>query len=262
MATPNNQGVSLRPSDAQHGTGLLDDVDVTLKQARFVTYDYDGKSPKPVLCLGVTMTDEAGEDHDQYYSAGDLQYFVPSNDGKKAMKAGNKDGLNDNTNAVLFLSSLVNAGFPEDKLGDDISAIEGTYCHVNRVAQPKRGADMAKDRTILQVMKIHSLPWEKSKAHKLGQKAAVAAGKPQGKANGAAAPADDDMAELVAGHVAAILAEAGGSLAKAKVTQKVFQAMKEDPANRTAAVKLANDSGFLEASDVWSFDGATLTLNE
>ena len=39
---------SLRPSEAKSG-GLLDDADVTIKQARFVRYDYGGKAEKPAL---------------------------------------------------------------------------------------------------------------------------------------------------------------------------------------------------------------------
>ena len=33
---------------------------------------------------------------------------------------------------------MVNAGFPEDKIGNDISVFDGLGAHVNQVAQPKR----------------------------------------------------------------------------------------------------------------------------
>ena len=73
-------------------------------------------------------------------------------------------GLNVNTNAVAFISSIVNAGFPEDKLANDISIFNGMGAHVNQVAQPKRPGlkkpEGQEGKTYLLVTKINRLPWE------------------------------------------------------------------------------------------------------
>ena len=45
-----------------HAGGLIDDCDVTLKELRFVLWDYDGKADADVPALRVTMENEDGED--------------------------------------------------------------------------------------------------------------------------------------------------------------------------------------------------------
>ena len=112
---------------------------------------------------------DQGDDqaHEQYYSAGDPSKFAPSPDGKALTSlTGSATGLNASTNALAFLTSLVNAGFPEDKIGNDVSIFDGTVVHVNQVAQPKRAGlkDQKRGKTYLLVTKIVRLPWEAAPA--------------------------------------------------------------------------------------------------
>lgn len=152
---------SLRPSDAKTG-GLLDDANVTIRQARFVRFDFGGKAEKPRLCLAVEMIDGDGRAHTEYYSAGDMKFFVPTADGKGYDSVADKTALYRSCNAVVFIESIVAAGFPESKLGNDISVIEGLKVHVSRVAQKTRkfqdGRTSKDDATVLVVDAILSMP--------------------------------------------------------------------------------------------------------
>src|ERR1039458_2913544 len=167
-------GLSLRPSSFSQGGGLIDDVDVEISRARFVEYDFEGKieGGAASLCLLLQLKDADGTEHAQYYSAGNLTYFVPSEDPKNQdlngitiVKVGDKDNLNGGTNCAIMLNSLVQAGFPEDKLdAGDVRVLEGLNGHVNRVPQPKRTGlakrEGQRDPMVLIFTKIISLPGE------------------------------------------------------------------------------------------------------
>lgn len=268
-------GMSLKPSEMKHGTGLINDVDVTVREARWVSWDYQGKIQTPVLAMGITFVTDDGEEHDQYFSAGNdaLKSFVPSKDGKTTVAVKEGGGLNDNSTLALFMVSLVEAGFPEDKLGDDATALEGLYCHIVRKPQPKREGiakqEGQREQTYIAVEKIHSLPWEKkvskpggvaAKKSVVGKPAAAAAA---GKTNGAAAPTDDS--ELDAKAMGAVMDAAmgnGGSIAKSGLSQAIFKALVKDP-DRNKVVTLAFKDEFLAAEGrPWTYDGTTVAVGE
>lgn len=283
MAVTQASGVSLKPADFTHGGGLIDDVDVTIKECKFVAWDYNGNIQEPVLALGVTFVDDDGNEADQYFSAGDLKSFVPSKDGKQALPVGTKTGLNDGSNFALFLLSALNAGFPEDRLESDISIFTGMYCHIKRIPQPKRSgiADTntsGREKTVVTIEKIHRLPWDAKKpggmagksagAPKMGglggTKTAAAAG---GKANGQAAQSqqsamavDDELTVAAQGAIVDVVAEAGGSVPKARLSQLLFKQLAKDP-NRNQIVNLAFKDEFLSMDgSPWSYDGTTISM--
>jgi len=267
--------LSLRPSDAQAGA-FLDDVDVTLKECRFVVWDYMGKASKPSTALKITMEDPDSITHEQYYSAGDPDKVLPSPDGKTLIPQAGATGLNNNTNALAFISSIINAGFPEDKLGSDASVFDGLGAHVNQVAQPKRQGlkDQKEGKTYLLVTKITRLPWEAAPA-KVAKGAPVAkpspapvagprpvqppmsqAGQPGG-GNG-----DGVLTEKARATVISILTEKGGTVPRSKLSQEAFRLLASDP-DRNAIVKLVYDDAFLQqsvAEGVFAFDGTTVSL--
>src|SRR4030095_12613796 len=155
------EGISLRPSDAQAG-GFLDDADVVLKECRFVRWDYAGKAPESVA-LKVTMEDHDARIHEQYYSAGDPKKITPSADGRAVVGVeSSPGGLTSSTNAVAFITSLVNAGVPGDSVTNDGGVFDGMAVHVNQVAQPKRVGlkDAKENKTYLLVTKILRMPGE------------------------------------------------------------------------------------------------------
>ena len=269
-------GLSLRPSDAQQG-GFLDDLDVTLKECRFVIWDYMGQA-KPTVALHVHMVEDSGgiaTDYHQYYSAGDPAKVVPSDDGKTVVPQAGATGLNTNTNAIAFITSIVNAGFPEDKITDDASVFDGLVCHINQVAQPKRSSlkDQKEGKTYALVTKILRLPWEtvpKAPAKgapvpRPGPKpvATLPAATPGPSTPPAAAAADNGpLTQKARDVVLGILAEKGGSLVKSKLATEAFRALASD-SDRNAIVMLLTKDTFLQdaiVDGVLMFDGTTVTL--
>lgn len=274
--------VSLKPSDAQAG-GFLDDADVLLKELRFVVWDYNGKA-NPSVALKVTMEEpDIPLTHEQYYSAGDPSKWQPTSDGKSIEPLAGATGLNQNTNVIAFITSLVNAGFPEDRLGEDVSIFDGTLVHVNQIAQPKRpGLKRAeeKEKTYLLVTRIVRLPWEaapkpqakgapKPTAQPTLKAVAPVNAIPHQVAHPAPSPAPDtttppseDVVQKARETVVAILAEKGGALPKAKLTTEVFRALTNDP-DRNAVVMVIFQESFLQsakAEGVFAYDGTTVTL--
>ncbi len=267
MAETQQPLVSIRPSDFSHGGGLLDDADVNIKAARWVIWDYQGKSEKS-LAAHLCYVDDDGKEHDQYYSAGKPDSFVPSRDEKTLVRVGKRDSLSDSSNFFQFISSIVNAGYPEDKIeGSDLSFLDGMRVHVKQEAQQERKGlanqpgEGDRKRTVLCVSKILLMPGE-TEAKGKGKRGAASAS--AGKANGAAAASagagaiEDDTVAAVLDAVSA----AGGSLPKAKLSQTLFAALKAKPmTERSAIVTLAFKDEFLGAEGrPWAFDGKEISL--
>lgn len=257
--------LSLKPKDAESGGGLLDDVDVTIVRSRFGLWDYNGAIPKPIFALGVTFADEEGNKAEQWYSAGNTEFHIPSDDGKRAQAVGKEaKGLHESTNAMLFLASMINSGFPEDKLSDDVSVFEGTKVHVNRVPKPKSnfvGANAGGgkgDGKILVVTKVY----EATAAATGGKKAAPKkAAEAPAAAGAAAAPvASGEVATKAADAVLNVLMAKGGSVPKSGLAAEVFKLMAKDP-DRNAVVQMAFSDDFLKQDGhPWSYDGTTISM--
>lgn len=255
---------SLRPSDMTEGGGLLDDVDVTITEARFVTWDYQGKAA-PVPALKMTMAPDEGDPVDQYWSVGKAIDWAPTPDGKSLVKIGQASALNVGSNFGILISSLINAGFPEDKLEEDIDILDGLQCHVIRVAAPKRTGLASSQRadgreaTILTVDSIAKLPWEKGGGKSGGKGAGGKSGAKSG--GGKAASAGDDAIEQEAQEVlVAMLADAdGGSLKKAEIPVKAVKAA--SAANRSKVVVLLNNEDFLSRDGMpWKYEDGVVSL--
>lgn len=252
---------SLNPNDAVQG-GLLDDADVVIREARFTLWNYNGAA-KDTTALRVSMEDADGKQHEQYYSAGDPERFVPSDDGRKLYLTGTATALNASSNVVQFLKSLIDAGFPAAGLTDDIGAIDGLKAHVNRVTQQKRsfqGAapDNGRERTILLVTKVIAMPGEKPK--KGGAKAATVSVAPAvSAANGS--EVSDEIADAAAQYLLEILAENGGSIERQKVSQLAFQkALKAKDARKSEITKAVFNEQFLRSREEFAFDGKVISM--
>lgn len=257
---------SLRPETYTTG-GLIDDIDVSFKKLRFVEWDYGGKISSQALALCLEMEDAEGEDHIQYFSAGDLKNWQPSEDGKRLVRSGAATTLNDSTNMSQLISSIINAGYPENKLDEDVSAFEGMYCHVLRKAQPKRTglikpsegeSENNREKTILLVTEIHKLPWEKK-----GKKS-----KASTKTKAKAAPAEDtadededtgDLDTKASGIVEEVLLEVGGGpISKVDLAKALFKKLAKDK-DRNKIVQLVHTEEFLTAGS-WAYDGSAISL--
>ena len=263
MAT--TERLSIRPSDGfQHGGGLINDVDVTIKQARWVIWDYAGKSQKNTLAAHITYVDEDKQENDAYYSAGDPESFQPGKrDGGKTLdKIGKREQLSDSTNFFQFISSVVNAGYPEDMIdGSDITFLEGLKVHVLREAQPERKG-IAKDpadtreKTVLCVSKIYNLPkgaGAGAKGTGTGTTKAAA-----GKGNGAAV--EGDLESNTVDAVLAALAEANGSLTKPRLSQALFKQLKGNPDSQKMITLSFKDDFLAAEGRPWIFNGTEISM--
>jgi hypothetical protein len=247
-----SQGVSIKPSDFTKG-GLLDDEDVVFKKLRFVRgEDTDIQNYPDIeekLFVHLVVSDEIGEEIENYYSAGVLEYFEPSEDGKRAIPVSSSSTLRSNCNFAFFMASIVNAGYPEDKLSDDLSVFEGLKCHMVRVPGPRRSG-LGESKPVLIVEKIHEpYPWDGAKKPKAKSNA-----KPSKENSGA------DLTDETSGVIMEILAEAEEPVKKTSLFKVMLKKLAENGnPNKKQMIKLAADNAFLEAGD-WEFDGNVLSL--
>lgn len=257
VGTSRNSGghVSFRMSDAEAG-GLMDDINAEVVLCEAVTWDYMGKAePAPALHLQLKADD--GAVADQYYSAGKLERMVPSDDGNffDPAQGSSAKGLNSNSNAFVFLASLIEKGFPEQKIEEGgLGAIVGTYAHFNRIPQKSRaGLDSAEPgaraKTVLVVTKVLKLPWEtkgKTGTATTGKTAAPKAG-----TNGSGI--NDEAIEAVK----AVLAANGGAFTegKTKLGMACFRSIPSSNPNRAKILKLVPTEEFLTADGMpWVYD--------
>lgn len=267
------QSLSIAPTAFAHGTGLIDDVDCLIESARWVIWDYQGKSAQVTAACVNYLVDVEGEmqENPAYYSIGKegSASFIPSKDGKTLMKIGQREALSDGCNFFQFISSVVNAGYDEAQIeGTDISFMDNWFVHVKREAQPERQGlkkeEGARDKTVLCISKIISQDGKPGKGSKAAAgKAASAGGNTKaagGKANGAAAVVDDDLETAAVDAILQALGENDGTLVKAKLSQALFQQLKGNPL-QTKVVKLAFDDGFLGAEGrPWTLNGAEVSM--
>lgn len=263
-------GVSLKPSNFVEGGGLLDDEDVKITESRFVMFDYGGKAqPVPALMWKLDRMD-GSEPISQYWSMGKAVDWIPSDNGKELVPIGRATQLVSNSNGYLLITSVINAGFPESKLADDISVFDGMEVHVNRVAAPKReGITSQKENaTILTVSKILAMPGESSKATAQKGKgkttAAAAATKSKAKSKASHKASNDDVSALAMEFVLSLLGDAEkmapypDGIPKAKLAPEAFAVFPKDDPNRSAIVQLVFNDTFLNEGP-WKYEGGKIS---
>ena len=236
-----------------------------MTSARFEEFDYNGIADEPVPALKLTIQ-AADLEVVQYYSMGKLQDWIPSEDGKQLLSVGSAINIRLTSNGGIFLKSLVDAGFPADKLGDDISILDGLQAHMIQVPEPERGLKKTKEqeakekkygpKTILVVSEVQVLPWEKKKpGGKLKRKAAKKTTKTQ--KTETEAEVDTDIQAKAGEVVTAILADAG-TVTRTELPAKIFKHMKGDT-DKNKIIKLAFDpeETFLK-NGPWAYTDGTL----
>ena len=246
MAT--GKAAGLKPSEMVEGGGLISDVDVTFAEVRFEMWDYNGTVPVANPAIKAKLVEvEGGAEFIQYWSAGQSKDWMASEDGKRLVSVGSGAGLNSGSNAGILITSIVNAGFPEDKIGDDISVFDGMKAHVIRQAAPKRNIQKAPradgrvyEDTVLVVSKVLQLPWEK-----------------KGGAASGTTTTSGDISEKVTGIVLEVLGANNGTLPKQQLVTKVFQHAKSD-SDRNKIVQMVHKDEFLKAGP-WSYEGGVVT---
>lgn len=255
-----------KPSDMSEGGGLLDDFDGTITEARTVMFDYQGSGPStPSILLKIKTED--GEAIDQNWSVGKASDWQPSEDGKKLIPIGRATSLVASSNAGILMASIVNAGFPEDKIGDDISVLEGLKAHFIRVPAPERKGIVQTPRadgktfekTILTVSRVLQLPWDAAKP--VAAKVTPPKGKPAASSKPAAAAAStgDIQAEAV-GILLAILSDNDGTVEKKALPGLVMKAAADNP-NKSKLVQTIFSDAFLgQEGQGWIYADGTVVM--
>jgi hypothetical protein len=275
-------GVSLKPSEAVAGGVVPQDVFLTVKEARFNIFAYmkkdgtpalgrDGQPARTVAMRLKTVSDE-GTEFEQEYSIGDPKEFAPSEDnenaspndeGKYLVSIGQRTAISNSCNFFLYTSNLVNAGFPENKLGDDISVLEGLEAFHIAIPEPKRSGlarpvvEGARERIISVPSQIRKLPWDK--VAKKGAAAPVA-GKPGAKAP--IGPSAEIVEAAVAYVTKQIEAADDSTVTRADLAQTMYsdKAFAKNP-NRDAIAKAiftkAVETALTEAG--FTVDGETIS---
>lgn len=264
--------------------GLIDDQDLTILDAKFCMYDYAGKTDdgQPKLTLGLQLQDEEGKEHEQYYSAGDAEYFMPSDDGYVLWAIKDRQKVSDNTNAATFLNSVLACGFPQAILDTGVDKLIGMKGHFKRAPQKQRSglirntaqAGKKREDTTLLLEKIISLPGQsapgKAVAGGLGKATATATKT----ATRAATPAPSPVAQGVAASssngsgeltdeatlgLLTILEAAGGSIPKAKLSIAAFKQFTGN-AQKATLVKMVCSEEFLGTMEGITYDGAVVSM--
>ena len=272
-------GISLKPKDAISG-GLYDDFDGTIVDARFVEWDYDGSIDEPVLALCVEINNEEEEQAEgknpfmQHYSAGPLTNFTPSGDGLEAVPVGSKSGLSDNCNAIMFLTSVVEAGVDEESIGSSIEFLHGIRAHFKRAPQKERkglAQDEEKGGRKRTILLVESLILENKTTAKSGAKGkaapAAAAAKPAKPTTKPVKEPEPEQEDEVGQHALAYVMEqleaGGGTAEKDALPKKVFKYAKEnglDNATRNGILEYVGNEDWLgEQGEYFEFNGETLT---
>jgi len=162
-------GVSIRPSEFVEGGAVPVDRNLLWKECRFNLFDYTRKTGEVVattVAAKITYQDDEGTEYEQQYSAGDPNRFQPSKDGKTLEALTESANLSKSSNYFILMNALINAGFPENRLGEDISVLDGLYTHNIGLPEPKRSGlvrepvEGARARVISVPDSIIKLPWE------------------------------------------------------------------------------------------------------
>lgn len=284
-------GIGLGRENQVVGGGLYDDFDGQILDISFVEWDYNGSIDEPVLALAVEIQNEDEEEAEnknpfiQYYSAGALKHFVPSEDGEEAVPVGSKTGLSENCNAVQFINSMLDAdesGELEKELGTSVAVFKEKRFHFKRQEQEERkGLKKKKDeddedkrpKTILLAETLlEGAAGGKKKAAGAGKdktatKASTskAGGKPDKKKK-VEHDVDEDVAEQAYLYIAQQLQSEGDGISADDLAANVFAWAKKnkiDPKMRNKVVEAIGDEDFLSAdNDVFEFDGSELTAKD
>jgi len=220
---------SLNPEEMSSG-GFFDDKEATIEDAKFEMYDFQGNS-EPAPCLGLTLRtgdeDEGEEPTRQYWSMGNREKWMPSDDGDALVNISTNDRLtlSRQSNGVFMLQSMIESGLPADRLSaGKASILNGIKAHWVRVPGPVRkfkDAPEKKSADILVVDQIIATPWDKGDEAKVtGKKAAgkKETGKP-----------DTNLEDKAVEVMIQMLAENEGSIEKKDIPSRAYKALGNDP---------------------------------
>lgn len=259
--------LSFNPA-TQQKVSMWEGGPATINAIRAVIWDYNGQQKEgPFLHVNLTAHEDSKE-HDEYYGAGAIEAFVPSEDGLtlEPQKKG-RTGLNDDCNASHLMNSIVGAGFDPEVIGEDLSVFDDmdvTFARqtINRVIKGQ-----AQQSNPLLVSSIERMPGEKKTAAAKGKPATAAKGT-MVPAKGAAKPAPgkapaakaNAIAEAAEEAVGGVVVEAGEAITKKKLSIKLMGALKGNP-DLKKILEQVNDAEWLYSADrPWGSDADAETI--
>lgn len=262
--------VSLRPSD-QVSEGLIDDFDALFKELRFTLESPPGYAEKSSndrvsLFVKAILVDQSDQkEYEHFWSAGDSSRFMPSEDGTSANRMKGSGGLGNSTNLAIVMRSIVDAGFPEDKITAEITCFEGMVAHMKRIAVARKGLlkqEGQREQTCLAVEKILKMPWENKQA--AARPTAAKSSPTTSKATGAVTPSsngDADVSDEALEVLMEVVEAEGKPVKKSALAVKSFKVLANHKESRTAILTLFKDDDMLlalaEAGGL-TFDGETI----
>jgi len=253
-------GVSIRPSQFVEGGAVPVDRNLLWGPCRFNLFDYtkkDGTVVATTVAAKIHFKDDEGTEYDQEYSAGDPKRFAPSADGKTLEALTSSENLSKSSNYYVLMNALINAGFPENKLGEDISILDGLYTHNIGIPEPKRSglvretAEGARERVISVPDSIIKLPWENK-----GKGAGKVAPAPAKAKAAAAAPDEEDAGNAGADALAMVteMLAAADKVTRQQVATKAIRSKNQSVAKLVFSPKFAEvltEAGFsLDGEDI------------
>ena len=233
-----NGKVSIRPGEFVEGGAVPVDRNLLWKECRFDLFQYParkdgtvvlGKDGQPAKSVSgrIIYQDDEGNEYIQHYSVGDPERFIPSEDGKTLVAVGSAQTLLKSSNFYLLMNALINAGFPENRLDEDISTLDSLYTYNIGIPEPKRTglvreapAEGARERILSVPSQIHKLPWENKGK---GKVAPV-----RGRAAIAEEEAGDTADETIA--MVAMMLESAESITRQQLATKAIREKKQEVA--------------------------------
>jgi hypothetical protein len=162
--------MSMDPDDAVMGGGAPLMKNLEILDSKFAVNNYngamgrDGQPIKPTAAIMLLFKDDEGTEYlPQYYSCGNLDRVVPSEDGKNLRSVVGEVGIRKGTTAYYLLEGFKNCQFPAEQLkAGDITVLKGTYAWFDGFTPPKLNipGQTSEPRAIPVPTKIHRFPWE------------------------------------------------------------------------------------------------------
>lgn len=241
-------------------SGLVDQIELTITAATVVEYDFNGKAANGNACaVNFTLTTDEGEAHEQYYPVGQIEHWVPTEDGDSFVPVTGKTGINKNAPMAQFIANALKGGFPKTKLSSNVSTFVGYKFFFEQKAREGAKVEEGKQaKTLLVPTKLVAAPGEK------GSKAK--AGATNAKAKAAAAAADDeeegedDFTATAIRVVKETIAAADGAIDAETVASDAYGIMMKDKTIDKATRKKildAIDADFLAENagkKTWAWD--------
>lgn len=224
-------GISIRPSDFVEGGIVPINRNLLWEKCRFILFDYtrkDGTVVATTTSAEISYKDDDGQESVQQYSVGDPERFQPSPDGKTLVATGEAQSLSKSSNFYLLLNALISAGFPENRLSDDISTLDGLYTYNIGLPEPKRSGlarqvvegEQVREKVISVPSRVLRLPGEKGKGKTVTKTTTATPGAGEEDSGELEAKALD----FVAGHL-----DSEGNTTRQKVATAVFKELAKDP---------------------------------